>query len=281
MGKGSAGRIGAAALAGMMACGLAGCSADGFPEDSTMHRIAADQQVKIGIKHDQPLFGFLDDQGVPQGFDVEIARIIASELGIEEEGIEWVHAPSGKREELLVAGEVDLIVATYSISDLRKEEVDFAGPYYVAGQSLLTRTDDASIASVTDLAGKKVCSVDGSTSARTVRALAPEADLVLYSDYSDCLGPLRDERVDVVTTDNVVLAGYAAESDGQFRLVGGPFTSEPYGIGLPKGDVHLRRWVNDVLDEAVDDGRWLAAWEGTAGEVLPEPQRPYLDRYGE
>lgn len=260
---------------------LAGCSDDGFPDNSTMQRISNAQTVKIGIKHDQPLFGHLDEEGVPQGFDVEMARIIASELGVKEEGIDWVQAPSGERENLLVAGEVDFVVATYSISDMRKEEVDFAGPYYVAGQSLLTRTDDASIASVSDLAGKKVCSVDGSTSARTVRSMAPDADLVLYADYSDCLGPLRDQRVDVVTTDNVILAGYAAQSDGEFRLVGGTFTSEPYGIGLAKGDAELRNWVNDVLDEAVDNGRWMAAWQSTAGQVLPEPQRPYLDRYAD
>lgn len=274
-------RIGAAVLVITLMGVLGGCSEAGFPDDSTMQRISNAQSVKIGIKHDQPLFGHLDDEGVPQGFDVEVARIIASELGVEEDGIDWVQAPSGSREGLLTAGEVDLVVATYSISDLRKEEVDFAGPYYVAGQSLLTRTDDASIASVVDLADKKVCSVQGSTSARTVKAMAPEANLVLYSDYSDCLGPLRDKRVDVVTTDDVILAGYAAESDGEFRLVGGAFTSEPYGIGLAKGDVELRGWVNGVLDEAVDDGRWLEAWQSTAGEVLPDPQRPYLDRYSE
>ena len=281
MSKSTVRRIGAAVLVLALAGALTGCSNQGFPEDSTMHRITTEQAVKIGVKHDQPLFGYLDDEGVPQGFDVEVARIIASELGVEEQGIDWVQAPSSEREELLVAGDVDFVVATYSISDLRKEEVDFAGPYYVAGQSLLTRTDDASISSVTDLAGKQVCSVEGSTSARTVKSMAPEANLVLYADYGDCLGPLRDKRVDVVTTDNVILAGYAAQSDGEFRLVGGPFTSEPYGIGLAKGDTELRSWVNDVLDEAVEDGRWLEAWEGTAGEVLPEPQRPYLDRYSE
>lgn len=274
-------RAGVAVLVCALVGLLAGCSNDDFPEDSTMHRIANEQVVKIGIKYDQPLFGYLDDAGVPQGFDVEVARIIASELGVEEDGIDWVQAPSSKREQLLVDGEVDFVVATYSISDLRKEEVDFAGPYYVAGQSLLTRTDDATISSVTDLADKQVCSVEGSTAARTVKGLAPEANLVLYGDYSDCLAPLRDQRVDVVTTDNVILAGYAAASEGEFRLVGGSFTSEPYGIGVPKGDTELRGWLNDVLDEAVEDGRWLEAWEDTAGEVLPEPQRPYLDRYAD
>lgn len=281
MSRSIVGRVTVPVLALTLTGALAGCSSDGFPDDSTMRRISEEQSVKIGIKYDQPLFGYLDEEGVPQGFDVEVARIIASELGVKEEGIDWVQAPSSAREEMLVDGDVDFIVATYSISDLRKEEVDFAGPYYVAGQSLLTRTDDASIASVTDLADKQVCSVEGSTAARTVKGLVPEANLVLYADYSDCLGPLRDKRVDVVTTDNVILAGYAAESDGEFRLVGGPFTSEPYGIGLAKGDVELRGWVNDVLDEAVEDGRWLEAWEGTAGEVLPEPQRPYLDRYAD
>ncbi|WP_084129918.1 glutamate ABC transporter substrate-binding protein [Demequina sp. NBRC 110055] len=258
----------------------AGCAAPGsIPEGSTMAALESSGEITIGIKYDQPLFGEMGADGVPTGFDVEVARIIADELGIGEDGITWVEAPSGDREDLLSSGRVDMVVATYTISDERKERVGFAGPYYVAGQSLMTRTSDAEIASALDLGDKKVCSVEGSTAASTIARVAPDAGLVLFDDYSDCIDPLRTGQVDVVTTDDVILAGYAADADGQFRIVGGAFTAEPYGIGVALEDDAFRLWIDDVLEAAMEDGRWLEAWNETAGEVLPEPQVPHLDRY--
>ncbi|WP_201774454.1 glutamate ABC transporter substrate-binding protein [Demequina sediminicola] len=269
----------AAGAVAALALSVAGCSSTEYPSGSTMAELAEAGEVRIGIKHDQPLFGALDSDGVPQGFDIEIARIVADALGIEESGIAWVEAPSGERENLIAADTVDFVVATYTISDERKESVGFAGPYYVAGQSLLTRKDDVEITSALDLEGKQVCSVEGSTAAETIAQIAPESSLVLFDDYSDCIEPLRTGQVDVVTTDDVILAGYAAEANGQFRIVGAPFTAEPYGIGLDVDDDEFRLWIDDVLEEAMDDGSWLDAWEETAGVVLPEPQRPILDRY--
>lgn len=269
-----------AAIAVLGAVGaLSACSNEEWPSGSTMAELSEAGEISIGVKFDQPLFGELDGDGVPQGFDVEVARVIADALDIKESGIEWVEAPSDERESLLASGKVDMIVATYTMSDERKEEVGFAGPYYVAGQTLMTRKDDVDIASPLDLEGKQVCTVDGSTAADTIRRVAPDAAVVLFDDYSDCLEPLRTGQVDVVTTDDVILAGYAAESNGQFRIVGAPFTAEPYGIGVAHEDDEFRLWINDVLDEAMEDGTWLEAWEDTAGIVLPEPQRPHLDRY--
>ncbi|WP_061961851.1 glutamate ABC transporter substrate-binding protein [Demequina flava] len=258
---------------------LSACSADEYPSDSTMSSLAESGEITIGVKHDQPLFGELDSEGVPQGFDVEVARIVADALDIDESGITWVEAPSDERENLLVNGKVDLIVATYTISEERKEKVGFAGPYYVAGQTLMTRKDDVDIASPLDLDGKQVCTVAGSTAAVTIGRVAPDASVVLFDDYSDCLEPLRTGQVDVVTTDDVILAGYADESDGQFRIVGAPFTAEPYGIGVAHDDDEFRAWINDTLEASMEDGSWQDAWDSTAGTVLPEPQRPHLDRY--
>ncbi|GMA37077.1 glutamate ABC transporter substrate-binding protein [Demequina litorisediminis] len=275
----SRGRIGAATIALLGAVSVTACSPGGLPADSTMARLADAGEITIGIKYDQPLFGEMGTDGVPEGFDVEVGRIVADELGIDEDGITWVEAPSGQREDLLSSGAVDIVVATYTISDERKERVGFAGPYYVAGQSLMTRTSDAEIASALDLAGKQVCSVEGATAADTIARVAPEASLVLYDDYSDCIEPLRTGQVDVVTTDDVILAAYAADAEGQFKIVGGAFTAEPYGIGVALEDDDFRLWIDDVLEEAMEDGRWLDAWSATAGAILPEPQVPHLDRY--
>jgi glutamate transport system substrate-binding protein len=278
-----------AVLAAAAALTLAGCGSDGgddepgevpdFPEGSTMAELASAGEITIGTKFDQPLFGLQGPDGNPVGFDVEIGKMIAAELGIGEGDINWVETVSGNREPFIQDGRVDIVVATYTINDARKEVVDFAGPYYVAGQSLLVRADEDSISGPEDLAGKRVCSVDGSTPAGTIAAEYPEADLVTFAAYTDCLDPLRNGQVDAVTTDNVILAGYVAENPDDFKVVGEPFTEEPYGIGLAKGDDEFRSWINDVLEESYEDGRWVEAWEETAGTVLPTPEPPAVDRY--
>jgi glutamate transport system substrate-binding protein len=283
--------VAAAALLSLSACSSndEGSSSSGseasdgtmteFAEGSTMARLADAGAITVGTKFDQPLFGLVGPDGVPVGFDVEIAKIIADELGIPEDGITWTETVSANREPFIQDGRVDIVVATYTINDDRKQVVDFAGPYYLAGQSLLVRIDDDSINGPDDLAGKKVCSVDGSTPAGNIEANFPDTELVTFAAYTDCLDPLRNGQVDAVTTDNVILGGYVAESPEDFKIAGDPFTEEPYGIGMAKGDDEFRSWINDVLEESFADGRWEAAWNETAGEVLPTPQPPTVDRY--
>ncbi|MCU0300097.1 MAG: glutamate ABC transporter substrate-binding protein [Candidatus Nanopelagicales bacterium] len=253
--------------------------APGFAEGTTMARLADAGAITVGTKFDQPLFGLQGPDGTPVGFDVEIAKIIADELGIPEDGITWVETVSANREPFIQDGRVDIVVATYTINDARKEVVDFAGPYYEAGQSLMVRADDDSINGPDDIAGKTVCSVDGSTPAGNIQENFPDTELVTFAAYTDCLDPLRNGQVDAVTTDNVILGGYVAESPNDFRIAGEPFTEEPYGVGLRKGDDEFRTFINDVLEASFTDGRWTAAWESTAGEVLDTPEPPTIDRY--
>ncbi|MFV0634847.1 glutamate ABC transporter substrate-binding protein [Demequina sp.] len=279
-----------AALAAGAVLALTACSSGGdvevadvdasdFPEGSTMATLAEAGKITIGTKFDQPLFGLQAPDGNPEGFDVEIGKIIAGELGIAPENITWTATVSANREPFIEGGQVDIVVATYTINDTRKEIVSFAGPYYNAGQSLMTMADNEDITGPDDLAGKNVCSVEGSTPAANIAENYPEAELVLFAEYADCLEPLRNGQVDVVTTDNVILAGYVAESEDEFKVVGEPFTEEPYGIGLALEDDEFRDWINDVLEEIFEDGRWLEAWNATAGTVLPEPEVPTVDRY--
>ncbi|NEE01738.1 glutamate ABC transporter substrate-binding protein [Phytoactinopolyspora halotolerans] len=282
-----------AAVAASTALALAACGDDDddtttepedveagdFEEGTTMAELADAGSITIGTKFDQPLFGLRGPSGDPEGFDVEIGKIIASKLGIDEDGIEWVETQSANREPYIEDGRVDIVVATYTINDERKEVVDFAGPYYEAGQMIMVRADEEEIESPDDLAGKSVCTVEGSTPAQNMRDNYPDANLELFGAYSDCLEPLRQGQVDALTTDNVILAGYVSESPDDFKLVGEQFTEEPYGIGLAKGDDEFRDFINDVLEESYDDGSWVEAWESTAGEVLETPEPPEVDRY--
>ena len=250
-----------------------------FAAGSTMAALADAGAITIGTKFDQPLFGLMSPSGTPEGFDVEMGTLIASKLGIDPGNITWVETVSANREPFIQSGEVDMVVATYTINDKRKEVVSFAGPYYNAGQALMTLSTTDDITTPDDLAGKNVCSVEGSTPAANIAENYPEANLVLYAGYVDCLEPLRNGEVDAVTTDNVILAGYVADSNGEFKVVGEPFTEEPYGIGVALDDTEFRMWINDVLEASFADGSWLAAWKATAGAVLPDPAVPTVDRY--
>jgi glutamate transport system substrate-binding protein len=279
------------ALAAASAIALSGCAggdsageaevtpeaAPTFAAGSTMEKLASAGEITIGTKFDQPLFGLVGPDGTPEGFDVEIGKIVAAKLGIAPENINWVETVSANREPFIQNGEVDIVVATYTINDKRKEVISFAGPYYEAGQSILTLADDDTIESEDDLVGKPVCSVTGSTPAANLQELG--AQVVLTDTYTNCLEPLRTGQVVAVSTDNVILAGLAAQNEGEFKVVGKPFTEEPYGIGLAKDDTDFRTFINDTLEESYEDGTYEAAWESTAGEVLEFVEPPAVDRY--
>ncbi|GAA1056559.1 MULTISPECIES: glutamate ABC transporter substrate-binding protein [Agromyces] len=248
-----------------------------FEEGTTMAALAEAGTVTVGTKFDQPLFGLVGPDGVPVGFDVEIAKIIAGELGIAPEDIEWVETVSANREPFIENGQVDFVVATYTINDERKEVVDFAGPYFEAGQSILVLADNEDITSEDDLVGQPVCSVTGSTPAQNLRDLG--ANVIETDTYSNCLQPLREGEAVAVSTDNVILAGLVDQNPGEFKVVGEPFTEEPYGIGVMLGDDDFRSWINDVLEQSYEDGSYEAAWDATAGTVLEFREPPAVDRY--
>ncbi|MBN2871932.1 MAG: glutamate ABC transporter substrate-binding protein [Halothiobacillaceae bacterium] len=252
-----------------------------FPEGSTMARLQQAGKVRVGTKFDQPLFGQKNLEGNLEGFDVEIAKIIAGELGIQPSGIEWVESVSANREPFIQQDKVDFVVATYTINDKRKQVVDFAGPYYVAGQDIMVKKGNPlGITGPDDLAGKKVCSVTGSTPAENIRTNYPQAKLTEFDVYSKCAEALKNDQVEAVTTDNVILLGLINQDQEAFELVGKKFTEEPYGIGVKKGDTQFRNFINDVLEKTYQDGRWQQAWDATAGKVATEEATPpTVDRY--
>lgn len=259
-------------------------SAPTFPPGTSLEAIQKRGRLVAGVKFDQPLFGIKNPTtGQVEGFDVEIARIIAE--GIFGSGgrnkVEFVEAVSRNREPFLQEGKVDVVIATYTINDRRKEQVDFAGPYLVARQDILVKKSDDTIKSVQDLNGKKVCSAQGSTSLSNLQAQAPQADTsTVFDRYSLCVEALADGRVEAVTTDNAILAGFVEGEPDKYKLVGAPFSNEPYGIGLKKGDQALRTFLNDRLEQSFRDGSWKRAYERTVGKVItPAPEPPALDRY--
>ncbi|GAS95366.1 amino acid ABC transporter substrate-binding protein, PAAT family [Mycolicibacterium canariasense] len=259
----------AALVAAAMPFALAAC---GGGDDS--------KKVTVGIKYDQPGLGLKNPDGTFSGFDVDVATYVAGQLGYKPEDIEFKEAPSSQRENLIQNGQVDYIVATYSITDARKEKVDFAGPYLITGQSLLVKADNTDITGPESLQNnKRLCSVSGSTPAQRIKDKYPGVQLQQYDTYSACVEALKTGAIDAVTTDEVILAGYAAQSPGTFKIVGEPFSEERYGIGLKKGDTELRTRINDAITKMETDGAWKTAFDknlGPAGITAPAP--PTVDK---
>ncbi|MFJ9732201.1 glutamate ABC transporter substrate-binding protein [Streptomyces sp. NPDC101171] len=224
------------------------------------------KKIAIGIKFDQPGIGQKTPQGY-SGFDVDVATYVAKKLGYGADQIEWKESKSADRETMLQRGDVDFIAASYSITPERQQKVDFAGPYLLAHQDVLIRADDKTIKSPADLNKKRLCSVTGSTSAQNVKdKLAPKAQLQQYPTYSACLTGLQSKRIDALTTDDSILAGYASQSQfkGKFKLGGFKMTNENYGIGVKKGS-DLKAKINKALEEMVSDGSWQKAVDKNFG----------------
>lgn len=236
-------------------------------------------KLVIGTKFDQPGLAVKKPDGSMAGFDVDVATYVAGQLGYQPNQIEWKEAPSGQRETLIQNGQVDYIVGTYSITDSRKQKVSFAGPYLVTGQSLLVRAGNTDITGPESLQNnKRLCSVSGSTPAQRIKDKYPGVQLQRYDTYSACVEALKNGAIDALSTDEVILAGFAAQSPGAFKIIGKQFSVEPYGIGLRKGDNELRTKINDAIVKMQQDGSWRSAFErnlGAAGISAPAP--PPLD----
>ncbi|MDT4961092.1 MAG: glutamate transport system substrate-binding protein [Pseudonocardiales bacterium] len=231
-------------------------------------------KLTVGIKFDQPGLGLKAPDGTFKGFDVDVAKYIAKELGVKEGDITFKESKSAERENLIEKGEVDYIVATYSITDVRKEKVAFAGPYFVAHQDLLVKSSNTKITGPESLTGNmKLCSVKGSTPAQKIKDKYSKAvQLQEYGTYSDCVDALLSGAVDAVTTDDVILAGYAAQHPGDLKVIGKGFSDEHYGVGLKKTDTKGKTAINAAITKMIGDGSWEAALQknvGPSGYKIP------------
>ncbi|MFE7706528.1 glutamate ABC transporter substrate-binding protein [Streptomyces sp. NPDC057486] len=252
-----------------------------LPESKTWTKAKKRGYLRVGAKEDQPYLGEKDPAtGIYSGFDIEIARMMSASLGFDPKTIHFKTIASANRETALQNGQIDYYVGTYTINDMRKKLVGFAGPYFMAGQSLLVRTDEHDINGPQDLAGRTVCSAAGSTPYQRIAADYPKAILVAYDTYSICVDNLLTYQVDAVTTDDAILLGFAAKAPKELKVVGKPFSEEPYGIGVLRSDNALRFALNDALEANEKNGNWKKAFEATLGlSGVPAPTPPPIDRY--
>lgn len=253
------------------------------PAGATVEALKKAGKIRIGIKQNVPLIGLKNPiSNNYSGYDIEIAKIVAKAIfGDDKNRIEWVDASvSANRIPFITDNKADIVIATFSITDSRKKDIDMAGPYFIAGQDIMAyKVELAGIKSVDDLNGRKVCAQSASTSLATLKARAPKASFIELPGVAECVEALKDGRVDAVSTDDALLAGFV-EKFPAFGLMGKSFTLEKYGIGLKKGDTAFRNFLNDAIEASYKDGSWKKAVEstlGTGGLVTPQP--PSVDRY--
>lgn len=234
--------------------------------------------VRIGVKEDQPELGYLDAAtGTRSGFDIEVARWIAASLGFDDSQIQYKAIPSANREAAIVNGDIDFYVGTYSITDKRKEQIGFAGPYLLTGQGLLVAKGKNSISSEADLAGKTVCSATGSTPIQNIKQNFPDTRTTEFDTYSQCVTAMLDGKADAVTTDQAILIGYAAQRPDELAVVGKPFSVEKYGIGVAKDDSALRHFINATLSDG--GAQWKTIYDATLGKSGTTISQPSVDDY--
>lgn len=248
-----------ALVSAMAAIFLAGCGGDKTSTDSSkdvLAQIKEDKKVIFGVKHDTRLFGLKNPStGEVEGFDIDLSKSLAEEMFGKDVKPEFVEVTSKTRVGLLNNGKVDAVVATMTITEERKKEVDFTDVYFDAGQSLLVKKG-SKIQSIEDLKkDTKVLAVKGSTSSINIREKAPETTVLEFENYAEAFTALKAGKGDALTTDDSILYGMA-EEDSSFELVGGTFTEEPYGIAVKKGNKELVDELNKALKSLKDSGKY-------------------------
>ncbi len=257
-----------------------------MPAGSTMAKIQDSGQLRVGVSGDTLLFGSRNPlNGQIEGFDIDVLKLIARAIfGPDgEDRIVYKVITYAQRLPALEARDVDIVAHTMTINCRRWLRIAFSSVYYQAGQKVLVK-DGSGFESVEDLvaAAARVCAPEGSTNIDEIgKPVYTGIIVVPKPDISDCLVAMQQGQAEATTGDDTVLAGFAAQ-DPSTELVGDPFTEEPYGLGMNKGDVDLVQFVNAVLEQARDDGeldriaqRWLIDTGALTSKddvpVVPEP----------
>ena len=226
--------------------------------------------LKTGGTKTAPVFSLEDaTTGEVSGFDTAIGQVLARYIiGGSDDArtlLDITQVTSDTREVVLGNGSVQAVIATYTITPERAKKIDFAGPYYSSGQAVLVRADESKITGVSDLAGVKVAVQSGSSSITALQQAAPQAEQTPFNDHNTCLSALETKQVDAYVVDESLLLS-AMQGSEAFKIVGEPFTQDPYGIGLPHNS-DAKAFVNAFLKEIYDDGTWEKIWQATIGVI--------------
>lgn len=269
--------VAAAVLAALPAM----AAAQAFPEGSKMAELAQSGKLRVGIQTQYPLIGLKTFTGY-EGFDIEVARMLAEKLGIPEDGLEFVPVSTPTREPFLEQNKVDMVIAAYTMTPTRAEVIDFAGPYLPSPNGILAPAGNpANIREIADLAGKHLCAASGSSQEAFMTENFPDVrkSMVFFDSSAKCAQAVINGQADASTTEVAILASLASQNDGKLEVLDVTYGTSHYGIGLPKSeDKTFCRWINATLEDLYQDGSWAAAYDKTIGTVVPggAPEFPEL-----
>jgi len=250
--------------------GLISLSPFGDAVAGTLQDVKARGKLIVGVKTDFPPFGFLDQKGAHRGFDIDIAKAISRELFEKGLAVDFVSVTSANRIPFLSSGKIDLIIATMTITEERKREVDFSLPYFVAGETILVRAD-SKITKYQDLAGKKVATIRGSTGDIDMGELVPGAERIKFENNFEALQALKEGRVEAFVQDYILLFNLLQKNRG-LKMAGlQPFRPGRYGLAVRKGDKEWLEFINGILTKMKETGEFdnlLVLWFGNEARVL-------------
>ena len=236
----------------------------------TLQDVKRRSKLIAGVKTDYPPLGFLDKKGLNKGFDIDIAKALSKELFGNEEAIQFVPVTSGNRITYLTSRKIDIIVATFTITEEREKQVDFSNPYFITGQLILVRGDSA-ITKYQDLAGKKVATIRGSTGDIAIGELVPTAERVKFEGNFEALQALKERRVEAFVQDYVLLFNLLQKNPGLKMASLQPFRPARYGLAVRKGDKEWLDFINSTLAKMKETGEYeklLEKWFGLEAKAL-------------
>ena len=226
----------------------------------------------VGVKTDSPPFGYLDPSGKPAGFDVDVARYLAKALFEDEGRLETVPVTTGSRIPFLYSDWIDMIVATMTVTEERRQVLEFSDPYFVSA-SLLLVPAGSPVRGVEDLAGKTVAVIEGSVQEKDLALVAPGAKRVAFGNVGEAVQALRMKKADALCQDDTLVLALAKENR-DLSAAGKPILPRPYAIAVRKGDIETLRWVNDKISAMKKDGTYDRLREKYFGVTAGKEGKP-------
>lgn len=249
---------------------LAGCTPDtsqvGKETKSSLDAIKERGTIRIGVFSDKNPFGYLDENGVSQGFDVYVARRFAKDLLGDESKVEFVLVDAASRVAFLESNKVDIIMANFTVTEERKEKVDFANPYMKVSLGAVSPESD-SINSIEDLEGKKVIVAKGTTAETYLTKNHPELELLKFEQYTEIFEALKDGRGAAIINDNTEVIAWANQNPGFVVGIPSLGSQDTIAPAVKKGDKELLDWINNELTELGKENFIGQAYDQTLLEI--------------
>lgn len=252
---------------------LVGCSQKPEENQSSIDKIKAEGKVRIGVFSDKPPFGFVDEKGENQGYDVYLAKRIAKDLLGDENKVEYVLVEAANRVEYLESNKVDIILANFTVTPERKEKVDFANPYMKVALGVVS-SDGSPIKSVEELKGKKLLVNKGTTAESYFTKNHPDIELIKYEQNTETFAALTDGRGDALAHDNTLLFAWAKENPGYTTFITSLGDEDTIAPAVKKGDTELLEWLNKEINTLTSEGFFKEAFEKTLVPAYGDTVKP-------